>query len=410
MGNDYEFQGEFRACPAEPVVRCAFAKRLLGVGVSVLKAGTLRRALVSIMLILLAGCIARSGPSENAITRQSTDLAGFTLIEMTAQEVANYRVQKLSDVGGTPGVPPAPPTSLSSGDVMKIHISETTGGSIFAPLASGGSGFDNVRVDYKGTISLPYVGRIKVAGLDPPQVEAAIRKRLEGIAVEPQVYVEIVADRGSSVLVSGEVRNPGRFSMLEGPLTLVDAIARAGGATLPPYQIDVVIRRGTSVRRIPLERVLNGNNQQLRAGDEVTLERDTKVFNALGALTKTGQIEFPKANPSLMDALAQAGGLLDTRADNSGVFVFRLHEPRAWRDADGRWREGPAVFQFNMSKPETIFIAQAFGVRNDDTIYVTNAPAVEWVRALEPIAITLATVRSSIGTQTALEGQLFSGN
>jgi polysaccharide export outer membrane protein len=382
----------------------------VGVGLSVVKSGTLRRVLVSITLLLLAGCIARSGPSENAITRESTDLAGFTLIEMNAQRVANYRVQPATDAAGTPGVPPAPPTSLSSGDVMKIHISETTGGSIFAPLASGGSSFDSVRVDHKGTISLPYVGRIKVAGLDPPQVEAAIRKRLEGIAVDPQVYVQLVADRGSSVLVSGEVRSPGRFSMLDGPLTLVDAIARAGGSTLPPYQVDVVIRRGSAVRRIPLERVLNGNNQQLRAGDEVTLERDAKVFNALGALTKTGQIEFPKSNPSLMDALAQAGGLLDTRANNTGVFVFRLNEPKAWRDVDGKWRQGQAVFQFDMSRPETIFIAQAFGIRNDDTIYVTNAPAVEWVRTLEPIAITLATVRSSIGTQTALEGQLFSGD
>ena len=362
-----------------------------------------RSATAAIILVAVAGCIARSGPGEKAITGESRDLAGFSLIEMNADRVANYSVVSIADGGSSTGVPSIPRTTLSSGDVLKVRISELKQGGVFAPLAGGGTGFENVRIDYKGTISLPYVGRIAVAGLDPPGVEDLIRKRLTGIAVEPQVYVEIVADRGSSVLVSGEVKNPGRFSMLEGPLTLVDAIAKAGGSPLPPYQVDVVIRHGKAVRRISLERVLNGNNQQLRPGDEVILERETKVFNALGALQKTGQIEFPKSNPSLMDAIAQAGGLADTRANNKGVFVFRLKERRAWKDADNNWHEGPVIFQFDMSKPETMFLAQAFGIRTDDTIYVTNAPAVEWIRTLEPIALTLATVRSTVSTRITID-------
>lgn len=352
--------------------------------------------------MVLAGCIARSGPSETAITRNDQDLAGFALIKMDAERVADYRVVSTTDEGTATRVPAAPRTTLSSGDVLKIRISEMKEGGVFAPLAGGGTGFENVRIDYKGTISLPYVGRVSVGGLDPPGVESLIRKRLTGIAVEPQVYVEIVADRGSSVLVSGEVRNPGRFSMLDGPLTLVDAIAKAGGSPLPPFQVDVVIRQGNSVKRISLERILNGNNQQLHPGDEVTLERDAKVFNALGALQKTGQIDFPKSSPSLMDAIAQAGGLSEARANNKGVFVFRLKEPRAWRDADNKWQEGPVIFQFDMSKPETMFIAQAFAIRTDDTIYVTNAPAVEWTRTLQPIALTLATVRSTLGTRVTI--------
>lgn len=362
-----------------------------------LKREAVRGLCAAVMLALVSACVPRSGPGELAITREDSNLAGFTLIEMTATDVVHYRVQSMSDKSGSTSVPPAPKTTLSSGDILKIRISETKDGGVFAPLAGGGTSFDNVRIDYKGTISLPYVGRIKVAGLDPAGVQTAIRERLEGVTVEPQVYVEIIADRGSSVLVSGEVKNPGRFSMLDGPLTLIDAIAEAGGATQPPYQVDVVIRRGASVRRMPLEQVLNGNNQQLRPGDEVTLEREAKVFNALGALQKTGQIDFPKSNPSLMDALSQAGGLSDTKANNKGVFVFRLREPRAWRDAAGKWQEGPVIFQFDMSKPEMMFVAQAFGVQNGDTIYVTNAPSVEWTEALAPIAMTIAAVRGAFG-------------
>jgi polysaccharide export outer membrane protein len=120
------------------------------------------------------------------------------------------------------------------------------------------------------------------------------------------------------------------------------------------------------------------------------------VFNALGAVKKTGQVEFSKTNPTLLDALAQVGGLDNSNSSNTGVFVFRLREPKAWLDADNHWQEGPAIFKFDMSKPEMMFIAQVFAIRPDDTIYVTNAPAIEWIRSLAPIATTLSTIRGGI--------------
>jgi len=142
--------------------------------------------------------------------------------------------------------------------------------------------------------------------------------------------------------------------------------------------------------------VQSGHNQQLRAGDEVTLEIDAKVFNALGAVKQTGQVEFSTSNPTLMDALAQVGGLDNSNSSNRGVFVFRLRETKAWLDADNKWQQGPAIFKFDMSKPEMMFIAQAFGMEPDDTVYVTNAPSVEWTRSLAPIAITLSTLRGTM--------------
>lgn len=370
---------------------------------------TWRALALATTLHMLAGCaISRDGPAERSISRTSTDLAGFTLVEMSAPLVANYRVEAARDSGTTAPVPAAPAVSLSSGDVLRVRISETKEGGIFAPLAAGGTVFDNLRVDHRGAISLPHAGRITIAGLDPQQVEQRIKARLEGVAFEPQVEVDVTTDRAASVLVSGEVKSAGRFSMIDSPMTLVDAIARAGGPTKPPYLVDAVIRRGKTVERIPLDKVLNGKNRQLRAGDEVTLEANARVFNALGGVKRTGQIEFPKANPSLMDALAQAGGLEDGRSSATGVFVFRLREPKASRGSDGRWQEGPVIFRFDMSKPETMFIAQAFGIKEDDTLYVTNAPAVEWVRTLQPIALTIATVSSAVASQAALQGELLS--
>jgi len=360
---------------------------------------------LGVSLALLAGCtgIPRSGPAELAISAKTADVEGFTLLEMSASNIAPYVVHRTGDAGGTAGIPAAPAIRLAAGDVLRVRISESKEGGLFAALANGGTGFDGVRVDHKGTISLPYAGRVRVVGLDTHQVEDRIKARLAGVTFEPQVYVELMQGRASSVLVSGEVKSPGRFSMLDGPMTLIDAISKAGGATRAPHQTDVLIRRGGKVIRIPLSQVQDGANKQLQAGDEVVLEADVKVFNALGAVSKTGQVEFAKLNPTLLDALSQVGGLSNQAASNTGVFVFRLREPHAWQDADGQWQEGPVIFKFNMARPEMMFIAQAFGVRPDDTIYVTNAPAVEWMRAIAPIATTIATVRGTISVGTSIE-------
>ncbi|MCB1432913.1 MAG: polysaccharide biosynthesis/export family protein, partial [Alphaproteobacteria bacterium] len=162
---------------------------MTGIGTSVV-----RQVVLCLALVVLVGCqgIARSGPGERSINEKSADLAGFTLIDTTAENVGNYRVLAATDGAGTAGVPGAPAVSLSAGDVLKVRIAETKEGGIFAPLAAGGTAFDNVRVDHKGTISLPYVGRVKVAGLDPQRVEDRLRARLAGVTFEPQVYVEIV--------------------------------------------------------------------------------------------------------------------------------------------------------------------------------------------------------------------------
>ena len=354
-----------------------------------------RLALCGAVGMLSACAIARPGPSESAITSRSSDLAGFTLINVTAENVAAYRVVQASDTGGTGGIPGAPRITLNAGDVIRVRISESAAGGLFAPVAVGGTVFDNLRVDHDGTISMPYAGKVSAARLEPPRLAERIRARLTGVTFDPQVYVELITGRGSSVLISGDVKIPGRMSMLDSPSTIIDVINKAGGPAHPSHEEDVVVRRGAKAQRVPLDTVMNGHNVQLQAGDEITLVPHLKVYNALGALNKTGQMEFPQASLTLQDAISIAGGLSDLKASNKGVFVFRLREPHAWLDANNIWQEGPVIFQFDYSKPETMFLAQAFGMRQNDTVYVTIAPSIEWIKTLAPIAATLATIRSA---------------
>src|SRR5690606_34224154 len=143
--------------------------------------------------------------------------------------------------------------------------------------------FANVRVDSRGDISIPYAGRQNVRGKTPREVEAQLRKALHGLTSDVQVQVELTGDLSGSVLVAGAVKAPGRFSALQGPLTLLDAINQAGGPLLEPHLINVVVRTGQKAYNFNYEDLLSGKNQVVPPNSEIVVERARKRFVAMGA-------------------------------------------------------------------------------------------------------------------------------
>jgi polysaccharide export outer membrane protein len=215
-------------------------------------------------------------------------------------------------------------------------------------------------------------------------VDNAIRKKLKGsVATDPQVHSEIVGDLSGSVLVAGAVKSPGRFSSLQGPLTILDAVNMAGGPVLEPHLINVVVRNGKNAFSINYDDVLSGKNRQVSPRSEIILERARQRFVAMGSVKDPGLKDLPSRNPSLLEVLGSVGGLDEQKADPQGVFVFRINpEPK-----DGE--PTAEVFKLDMRKPESIFLARAFQVFPDDAVYVTNAPVYEWQKIISPIVQTL---------------------
>lgn len=88
-----------------------------------------------------------------------------------------------------------------------------------------------VQVDASGNIALPVAGNVDVTGQTPVQLEQAIAQRLrQGYVRDPQVVVGVLETVSQVVTVSGQVRQAGIYPVA-GPMTLMRAIARAGGAT-----------------------------------------------------------------------------------------------------------------------------------------------------------------------------------
>lgn len=83
-----------------------------------------------------------------------------------------------------------------------------------------------------GSVTLPYVQNLKVAGLEPNEVAALVRQRLvEGkVLNDPSVIVTVLDYSSKRVTVLGQVQKPGSFQ-LEPGMTLLQALSLAGGLT-----------------------------------------------------------------------------------------------------------------------------------------------------------------------------------
>jgi polysaccharide biosynthesis/export protein len=108
-------------------------------------------------------------------------------------------------------------------------------------------------INNSGQVSIPLAGHLKAAGATTRQLEKAIASALaKGIVRDPRVNVEIAQYRPYYIL--GEVKKSGEYPYRHG-LTVMDAVASAGGFTYRANENKVLLRRsGAGVEEtLPLD-------------------------------------------------------------------------------------------------------------------------------------------------------------
>jgi polysaccharide export outer membrane protein len=199
-------------------------------------------------------------------------------------------------------------------------------------------------VQADGTFTFPLIGKVKAGGLTLPELEAELKKELaNGFFRDPQLSVTIDQYHSQQIYIVGEVRSPGSYT-LNGPMTLIEAIALAGSA-LPSASDEILIVRpkdgkphGPSVAEPPgqgpektpdvlkvnlkaLQSGILANNIQLRDGDTIFVPRADTIY-------VFGQVKSPGAYPiqpktTVLQALSLAGGVTD-RGSTSRIKIVRF--------------------------------------------------------------------------------------
>jgi polysaccharide biosynthesis/export protein len=336
---------------------------------------------------MLQGCASfpSSGPTGAQIRSQkSDDLTGLPiqLVQVRSMAEVPY-VASRAPVFAQNYAPPAPTEMVGAGDVLEIAVYETGvtlfGGNVGPGAASGQGGvnpasraerFPPFRVSDAGSISFPYVGEIAVAGRTTDQIEALLRRSLRGKSQNPQVLVSIAQGLTNSVIIGGDVRNPGRLVLPTNRESLSDVVALAGGNTGEIKDILVRIQREGSIGEFRLSDILSQPEQDIRIfpADRLLLVRAPQSFSVLGGSGRSDQIAFNAPRLSLIEAVAQSGGSSAYAGDPRAIFVFRIVP-----GPDGT--EVPTVYHFNMMEASSYILAQRFAMRDKDVLYIGNASA-----------------------------------
>lgn len=381
--------------------------------------------LVLLGSVALTGCAMKSaaGPSARAVHNSggqnvaNADIQLVTITDDIARVIASHnRPKSFSEILGD--VPPVG-TVIGKGDVLDINIWEAPPAALFgAPGAdirgamspsARGTSVPEQMVDQDGAISVPFVGRITVAGSTNDQVARLIATRLKGKAHQPEAIVRVVRNASATVTVIGDVARNDRVPLTAKGERLLDVLASSGGVRTPLGKTMIQITRENAIATMALETVIKDpvQNIRLQPDDIVTALFQPFTFIALGATGSNSEVPFEATGITLAQALGRVGGLQDHRADVRGAFLFRYEDPavltnivspNARLTPDGKV---PVVYKIDLSDPTIFFVAQTFPVLNRDVIYVTNAPLADiqkFVNIVSSLVFPLVSVANVVGT------------
>jgi polysaccharide biosynthesis/export protein len=181
------------------------------------------------------------------------------------------------------------------------------------------------RVEPDGTLALSYAGRLRAAGRTTGALAAQIAALLrdKGLVKTAQVSVE-VQSFGLQVSVLGEVRDPGAFT-LDRPITLAQALARAGGLREEAADSTLVVHRGGHILRFSARGVLEGREASkiLLANNDTLFVEQGRIIYVTGYVNKPGQFALNRPGVTIRQAIALAGGLTPLGSDNWGLRLRR---------------------------------------------------------------------------------------
>ena len=363
----------------------------------------IRLALSFVIVTALASCgLPRSAPTKSEILADATDKGGQTfVIEVTETVIAQVNEPA---TGGFPNsfltAATINPDVIRRGDTLSMQVYENVDQGVFGSFGGAG-GVDGLYVDQDGMIFVPYVGRMKAAGKTLENLRVEMTETLSALTPDPQVRLsrsEGVSGAAVTILGNG---GSGLFPLEPQTLRLSDMLTAAGAidASVDPVSVRVSVSRGSRTGEISLFDLLqdDSNNIALRPGDRISIQEDERKFTLMGALGGRGIVNFPEPDFSILEAISYAGGLDGSVSDPKGIFILRNEEPGSIQ----KLANDPSitcpqrvVYVVDLTKPNGIFIAREFMMKDDDTLLVTEAPFTQWTKVLNAILNTSSSVQN----------------
>ncbi len=327
--------------------------------------------------------------------------------ELIIEQMQAARPQKadLSDeavtkaAGGAKKTSPAQPAldyKVGPGDILTIvvwdHPELTTPAGQYRSADQAGT-----VVAEDGTIFYPYIGTVNVAGRTTRQIREILATRLSKFIEKVQLDVRITAFRSKRVYVVGEVAKPGQQDVTDIPMTVLEAVNRAGGFTQEADHSRVLLTRKGTIYRVDIQAMYEEGateqNALLEPGDILNVQDRSfnKIF-VLGDGAKPGSLVMTKKRSTLAEALADSGYISQEKSNPKWIYVMRGES------------DTPELFHLDGSSPDAMLLADRFALKPRDIIYIDAADVVRWNRVVSNILPTAQTLFQLSGTKYPLFG------
>ena len=225
--------------------------------------------------------------------------------------------------------------TLDSGDILNIQL-------------IGQIDFiDMFPVNRDGSLNIPDVGKINVAGLTLSEASSLIKSTVDSVFLGTEAYVTLDQIRDVNILVSGNAKNPGVYT-LTGNSNILHALTMAGGVNeYGSYRVINLVRNGEVLETLDIYDILIDGNyslkKRLRSGDVVFVESRKKTITIDGAVKRPAIYEV-KDGEYLDSVIRYSNGIKQT-ADLQNISLERM--------LDGSLKSIPIrnISQFNSIEP-----------------------------------------------------------
>ena len=187
---------------------------------------------------------------------------------------------------------------------------------------------EKLSIKRDGSINIPEIGKISVAGLSLDEVSSLIKGKIANAYIGIEAFVSLVNIRDIQVLITGNAYNPGIYT-LNGNSNLLHALSMAGGIDEKgSYRKIELIRDDTVINTIDLYDIFihgkSGFGQRLRSGDSILIKPSNDLVTISGAVKRPGVYELTP-DEYYSDLFAYGNGFSPS-ADTDSLRVERLNK------------------------------------------------------------------------------------
>ncbi|VWX61114.1 EPS I polysaccharide export outer membrane protein EpsA [Burkholderiales bacterium 8X] len=364
-----------------------------------------RPCLLLLLSLVFAGCTSiESGMRLESVpsapegqTAQQTPILKLITPTLIAEESADLERSTRQDIQGFTGT--TKPYVIGNGDLLSILVWNYPELNIAAAGAQalsasgvpvrGAQSPSAYVVDQSGQIQFPYVGAIRVAGLTEMQARDLLQERLFRSIKKPDITLRVQDFRSKKVYVDGEVRSPGNQVIDDLPMTLLEALTRAGGLLPSADQSAIVISRGGASYPVNLPALvrqgINPSDILLAPGDVLRVRsRDENKIFVLGEVAAPRALPMVNGRLTLTEALGEAGGLNQLSAAGRQVYVVRNANAKE-----------PLVYNLDARSPVALALADGFVLRPRDVVFVDASGLARFNRIVTLILPNAASATAS---------------